>query len=82
MDQNHTNICNSIDFIYPEKASSPLLISGGFDCRLIEWDIADNNSLKDVDMNELFAKYQIQVLNTLPFIHHIFCYQNSILISL
>jgi hypothetical protein len=33
-------------------------------------------------MNEVFSKYQIQVLNTLPFIHHIFCYQNSILMSL
>jgi hypothetical protein len=39
MDQNHTNICNSLDFMFPEKSPSPLCFSGGFDCRLIEWDM-------------------------------------------
>lgn len=42
----------------------------------------DNNPVKEVDMNDLFSKYKISVLNTLPFIHHIFCHQNTILISL
>jgi hypothetical protein len=35
MDQCHTNICNTIDFMYPEKSKSSLCFSGGFDCRLI-----------------------------------------------
>lgn len=82
MDQTHTNICNSLDFMFPEKANTPLLLSGGFDCRLIEWSVNENTPLKEVDMNDLFAKYNIQCLNTMPFIHHIHSYNNTIILSL
>lgn len=33
-------------------------------------------------MNDLFAKYNIQCLNTMPFIHHIHSYNNTIILSL
>lgn len=82
MDQTHTNICNSVEFMFPEKSSRPLMLSGGFDCRLIEWNVEDSSVIKDLDMNDIFAKYNIQCLNTMPFIHHIHCYNNTILLSL
>lgn len=68
--------------MFPEKSTSPLCISGGFDCQLIQWNMLDHTPIKTMDMNEIFVKYQIQAMNTMPFIHHIECFQNSIIVSL
>jgi hypothetical protein len=38
MDQKHTNICNSFDFLKAEKSKFVSCFSGGFDCKLIHWN--------------------------------------------
>lgn len=82
LDQKHTNICNSIDFYYSEKIEGNLgCISGGFDCKMILWNVQKAEVIKEVDLKEVFAKNEVNTTNSMPFIHHVHSFKTSIFVS-
>lgn len=81
LDQKHSNICNSLDYLYPSN-SNPLCVSGGYDCKVLLWDIQQQILLKTVDMREQFKKWKLPLGNSYPFVHHVLCTKDRVLLSM
>ncbi len=52
LDQGHNNIVNTIEFVNTEQGK--LCITGGFDCRLIQWKVNEEKIVREIDLQELF----------------------------
>lgn len=77
-DQGHLNIVNTISFLKTEKEH--LCLTGGFDSKLIHWNVDDGKIIREIDLQEVMKRYDIK-LNTPPFIYCIHCSKNTIYVS-
>jgi WD40 repeat protein len=75
LDQGHNNIVNAVEFVSNEQGK--LCISGGFDCKLLHWKIDEEDIVREIDLQELFTKQEVE--NTsMPFIYHIYRHKTTL----
>lgn len=48
LDQGHTNIVNSIEYVQTDKGN--LCLTGGFDSRLLHWRMGEGKVIREVDL--------------------------------
>lgn len=79
LDQEHSNVLFCTEFIYPDQYKQPVCVTSGFDMKVAFWDLSKNESVKQINLQEIMAK--TTDMHCPPHVYSICPMKSSVLLS-